>query len=310
MGSFVSLGNKADVSSNDLLAAWRDDPRVTAAALYLESFGNAPKFARFARRFAERKPLLAVLGGRSDGGRRAGLSHTAAAATPAVGVDALFAQAGVISCHGAEDLAETALLLEEQPLPAGPRLGVLSNAGGMGVLAADVRGRARARRTRALRPAARPPLAPRAGHRRHRQPGRRRRRAASPARWPRSPTSCCARGEIDALVVVLVATGVSDSVASMRRIAKVRGAHPALPVVLVPMGGLTPPTRRARRHHHDAQHRRRPCARSHGRRGTPRGSGWPARPPNPSTPRRAERARAVADQLLDGLGARPARAAG
>ena len=80
--TFVSLGNKADVSSNDLLAAWYDDPDVTAAALYLESFGNAAKFARFARRFAERKPLLAVVGGRSAGGSRAGASHTAAAATP------------------------------------------------------------------------------------------------------------------------------------------------------------------------------------------------------------------------------------
>ena len=74
--TFVSLGNKADVSSNDLLAAWYDDPDVTAAALYLESFGNAAKFARFARRFAERKPLLAVVGGRSAGGSRAGrLAH-------------------------------------------------------------------------------------------------------------------------------------------------------------------------------------------------------------------------------------------
>ena len=80
--TFVSLGNKADVSSNDLLAAWYDDPEVTAAALYLESFGNAVKFGRFARRFAERKPLLAVVGGRSTGGQRAGASHTASAASP------------------------------------------------------------------------------------------------------------------------------------------------------------------------------------------------------------------------------------
>ena len=81
---FVSLGNKADVSSNDLLAAWLEDPGVTAAALYLESFGNSAKFARVARRFSERKPLLAVVGGRSGGGQRAGASHTAAAATPSV----------------------------------------------------------------------------------------------------------------------------------------------------------------------------------------------------------------------------------
>lgn len=134
---FVSLGNKADVSSNDLLAAWLDDAGVTAAALYLESFGNAAKFARIARRFSERKPLLAVVGGRSGGGQRAGASHTAAAATPAVRVDALFAQGGVIDCSDADDLAQTALLLEHQPLPMGSRVAVLGNAGGIGVLAAD-----------------------------------------------------------------------------------------------------------------------------------------------------------------------------
>ncbi|MEP6816007.1 MAG: GNAT family N-acetyltransferase [Marmoricola sp.] len=134
---FVSLGNKADVSGNDLLAAWMEDPQVTAAALYLESFGNAPKFARFARAFAERKPLLAVVGGRSSGGRRAGASHTAAAASPSVGVDAMFAQAGVIGCSSVTALADTARLLAEQPLPAGPRLAVIGNVGGLGVLAAD-----------------------------------------------------------------------------------------------------------------------------------------------------------------------------
>ena len=123
--------------SNDLLAAWFDDPGVSAAALYLESFGNARKFARFARRFSERKPLLAVVGGRSTSGRRGGVSHTAAAASSDVAVQALFAQSGVIGCADTDDLAEAALLLTEQPLPAGPRLAVLSNAGGMGILVAD-----------------------------------------------------------------------------------------------------------------------------------------------------------------------------
>jgi acyl-CoA synthetase (NDP forming) len=134
---FVSLGNKADVSSNDLLSAWLEDPAVTAAALYLESFGNAAKFARIGRTFSERKPLLAVMGGRSGSGQRAGASHTAAAATPAVRVDALFAQAGVIACSDADDLAYTALMMTEQPLPGGDRVAVVGNAGGLGVLAAD-----------------------------------------------------------------------------------------------------------------------------------------------------------------------------
>ncbi len=122
--SLVSLGAKVDVSSNDLLAAWGDDDRVTVAALYLESFGNALKFARTARRFAERKPLLAVVGGRQAAG--------------SVGVSALFAQAGVISCRGGADIAEAAAVLTQQPLPHGFRVGVVSNAGGMGVLVADM----------------------------------------------------------------------------------------------------------------------------------------------------------------------------
>jgi acyl-CoA synthetase (NDP forming)/ribosomal protein S18 acetylase RimI-like enzyme len=120
--SFVSLGAKLDVSGNDLLAAWGDDERVTVAALYLESFGNALKFARTARRFASRKPLLAVAGGLSG----------------SEGVAALFAQAGVIPCRGAADIAEAAAVLTQQPLPGGFRVGVVTNAGGMGLLAAGM----------------------------------------------------------------------------------------------------------------------------------------------------------------------------
>uniref|UniRef100_UPI000E1FABF7 GNAT family N-acetyltransferase n=1 Tax=Glycomyces dulcitolivorans TaxID=2200759 RepID=UPI000E1FABF7 len=104
--SFVSLGNKADVSGNDLLSYWYDDPDIKAVALYLESFGNPRKFARLARAVARRKPVLAVKGGRSEPGRRAGKSHTAAAATPDTAVDALFAQAGVIRCDTLEQLPD------------------------------------------------------------------------------------------------------------------------------------------------------------------------------------------------------------
>ncbi len=130
--SFVSLGDKVDVSSNDLLAAWMDDEQVSAAALYLESFGNALKFARTARRFAEQKPLLAVIGGRS----RARQDLTVAS-TVGVGVDALLDQSGVIACQTGAELAETALLLVEQPLPAGLRICIVSNTGGVGALTTD-----------------------------------------------------------------------------------------------------------------------------------------------------------------------------
>ncbi len=237
VASFVSLGNKVDVSSNDLLAAWRDDPRVTAAALYLESFGNAPKFARFARRFAERKPLLAVVGGRSSGGRRAGASHTAAAACPAVAVDALFAQAGVIGCDGADDMAETALLLAEQPLPRGRRIAVLTNAGGTGVLAADaadadgltvpeLSARLRARVARHITGTT--------GTGNPIDTG-----AAVPARDLGAIADLLlGSDEVDAVLVLLVATGANDAVAGMHAVAAVRERHPDKPLLLVPMGGL------------------------------------------------------------------------
>lgn len=130
--TFVSLGDKVDVSSNDLLAAWMDDDAVAAGALYLESFGNALKFARTARRFAEQKPLLAVVGGRSRARQ-----DPAAASTVGVGVDALLDQSGVIACRTGAELAETALLLVEQPLPAGLRVCIVSNTGGVGALTTD-----------------------------------------------------------------------------------------------------------------------------------------------------------------------------
>ncbi|MGZ5366903.1 MAG: bifunctional acetate--CoA ligase family protein/GNAT family N-acetyltransferase [Aeromicrobium sp.] len=137
IASFVSLGNKADVSGNDLIDAWIGDPGVKVAALYLESFGNPLKFARLARRFSERKPLLAIVGGRSAGGKRAGASHTAAAASPSVAIDALFAESGVIGCRSLDELVDAARLLEGGEIPAGRRVGIVSNAGGLGVLAAD-----------------------------------------------------------------------------------------------------------------------------------------------------------------------------
>ena len=134
---FVSLGNKLDVSGNDLLAAWADDPAVRAAALYLESFHDPRKFARVAAVFARQKPLLVAFGGTSSAGLRAGASHTAASATPTRALQALFRTSGVVAVDGVEDLVDTAALLTEQPLPRGARLGILGNAGGLGILAAD-----------------------------------------------------------------------------------------------------------------------------------------------------------------------------
>ncbi|MDN4162057.1 GNAT family N-acetyltransferase [Nocardioides abyssi] len=219
----VSLGEKADVSSNDLLAAWYEDPQVRAAGLYLESFGNAARFARFARRFALRKPLLAVLGGRSrgDGG--------------GVGVDALFAQAGVIGCRSTAELLGVAALLAEQPLPRGARVAVLTNAGGMGALLADAAADAgldlcqpspalqdRLGALVGCRAAATNPIDAGA--------------AGSAEVLGDLLDELLGSGEVDAVAVAPVATGLTDLPAVSAALLDARARHPDLPVVGVPVG--------------------------------------------------------------------------
>ncbi|MDF3048959.1 MAG: Acyl-CoA synthetase [Pseudonocardia sp.] len=137
VSTMVSAGDKYDVSGNDLLLWWHGDDRTRMAVLYLESFGNPRKFSRFARRLARRIPVLTVRSGSSAAGQRAVASHTAATATPRVTRDALFRQAGVLAVDRVDELVELVATLSCQPLPAGPRVAVISNAGGAGVLAAD-----------------------------------------------------------------------------------------------------------------------------------------------------------------------------
>jgi acetyl coenzyme A synthetase (ADP forming)-like protein len=137
VSSFVSVGNKADVSGNDLLQYWETDPGTDVILLYLESFGNPRKFSRIARRVSRRKPIVAVKSGRSSAGVRAASSHTAAMASPDVAVDALFRQTGVIRVDTLDDLFDMALLLASQPLPAGRRVAIVGNSGGPGILATD-----------------------------------------------------------------------------------------------------------------------------------------------------------------------------
>lgn len=137
LSSFVSVGNKADVSGNDLLSYWVEDDATRVIALYLESFGNPRRFARLAPEVARKKPIVAVKSGRSAAGSRAASSHSAALASLDVGVDALFAQAGVIRTGTLEELFDLVALLSSQPIPRGPRVGVVTNAGGPGILLAD-----------------------------------------------------------------------------------------------------------------------------------------------------------------------------
>ena len=137
ISSFASVGNKLDVSSNDMLMWWEQDEQTKLAVLYIESFGNPRKFARTARRVGARMPVLTVHAGRSEAGQQAAASHTAAIATPLVSREALFEQAGIIATPGFGELVEVTALLASQPPPAGRTVAIVSNVGGAGVLAAD-----------------------------------------------------------------------------------------------------------------------------------------------------------------------------
>nr|MBO2476566.1 GNAT family N-acetyltransferase [Bacillota bacterium] len=136
--SFVSVGNKADVSGNDLLQWWEEDEGTKAILLYLESFGNPRRFARLARRVGRRKPIIAVKSGRTPAGQRAAGSHTAALANDDAVVDALFRQSGVIRTRTLQEMFDVAALIAHQPLPKGNRVAILTNAGGPAILCADV----------------------------------------------------------------------------------------------------------------------------------------------------------------------------
>ncbi len=138
VSSFVSVGNKADISGNDLLEYWEEDPQTALIAFYLESFGNPRRFARLARRVGVRKPILAVKSGRTAAGSRAASSHTAALLSASdTTVDALFRQAGVIRADTLGELLDTASLLSAQPLPRGARVAIVTNGGGPGIMCAD-----------------------------------------------------------------------------------------------------------------------------------------------------------------------------
>src|SRR5579859_3122571 len=130
ISSFASVGNKLDVSSNDMLMWWEQDGITKLAVLYIGSFGNPRKFARTARRVGASMPVLAVEAGRSAVGQQAAASHTAAVATPLVSREALYEQAGIITTPGFGALVETAALLASQPVPTGRTVAIVSNVGG------------------------------------------------------------------------------------------------------------------------------------------------------------------------------------
>jgi acetate---CoA ligase (ADP-forming) len=138
LSSFVSMGDKADLSGNDFLRFWEQDPGTDAVLLYLESLGNPRRFGQIARRLTASKPVIAVKSGRTAAGRRAASSHTGALlqASEAT-VDALFDHAGVIRVETLDEQLDVAELLANQPLPSGSRVAIVTNAGGPAISCAD-----------------------------------------------------------------------------------------------------------------------------------------------------------------------------
>jgi len=137
LSTFVSAGNRADVSPNDLVQYWEHDPATKVILLYLESFGNPHNFVRITRRVSAKKPIIVVKSGSTSAGSRAASSHTGAMATSETVTAALFHQTGIIRVNGIEELFDVASLLSNQPLPKGRRLVIVTNGGGPGILAAD-----------------------------------------------------------------------------------------------------------------------------------------------------------------------------
>jgi acyl-CoA synthetase (NDP forming)/GNAT superfamily N-acetyltransferase len=239
ISTFVSLGNKIDVSTNDLLSYWYDDITTQAVALYVESFGNPRRFTWLARALSTRKPILAVKSGRSVGGRRAGTSHTAAAAATDVAVDSLFRQAGVLRMNTLGELLDAARLLTEQPLPAGDRVAIVGNAGGLNILAADAAAAAGLRIVE-LSAALQQELADFAPHLAGASNPVDLGADAPPPAIGQAIRALASSGEADALVVTLVATRTNDLPGALAALTEAADDQPHLPMVAVVVGGDSP----------------------------------------------------------------------
>ena len=137
VSKFISMGNKADISSNDVLEYLRDDESTSVILMYLENFGNPRRFTRIAREVTQLKPVIAVKAARTRAGARAASSHTGALVGLDVATDALFAQCGVIRVDSVQELFDLAMGFSNAPLPRGNRVAVVTNAGGPGIIIAD-----------------------------------------------------------------------------------------------------------------------------------------------------------------------------
>jgi acetyl coenzyme A synthetase (ADP forming)-like protein len=234
ISQFVSMGNKADVSGNDLLEYWENDPSCRVILLYLESLGNPARFMQIARRVGRQKPIAVVKSGRTEAGARAASSHTGALAGLDVAVDALLGQAGVLRTDTMEELFDLAMLLANQPVPAGNRVGILTNAGGPAIMASDAcESRGLAIPTLSERTVAqlRTFLPPEASTKNPVDMIA----SASPASFERALSLLLADGEVDSVIVLFVppiVTQAADVAAAIRR----AGAGAKKPVVTCFMG--------------------------------------------------------------------------
>lgn len=137
LSTFVSVGNKADVTADHLLEYWQEDPSTDVALFYLESFSEPRRLGRIAREVARSKPVVMVKSGRTEAGGRAAGSHTAALAGSDVAVEAFFAQTGIIRAGSLQEMFDLARFLTLEPLPPGRKVAVVTNAGGPSILCAD-----------------------------------------------------------------------------------------------------------------------------------------------------------------------------
>jgi len=235
LSTFVSVGNKADVSGNDLLQYWEQDPDTDVILLYLESFGNPRKFSQIARRIARTKPIIAVKAGRSIAGARAAQSHTGALASSDVVVDALLRQCGVIRTDTMEELFDVTRLLAQQPVPAGRRVAILTNAGGPGILAADACA-ARGLDVTTFLPdtttALRSFLPPAANVTNPVDMIA----TATPEQYERALAAVLADDRVDSVIVIYISPAVTGSEDVARAIVRARSAGSTKPVLAVFMG--------------------------------------------------------------------------
>lgn len=235
VSSFVSLGNKADVSGNDLLQYWLDDDATTVGMLYLESLGNPRKFGRLARRFSRTKPLVVVRGGRSDAAKRVAAGHPTAGASDDALTDTLFAQAGVIGVATLEELFDVGRLLVHQPLPAGRRVAIVGS-GGPGILAADAcvgAGLDVPELSAATQEALRSVLADPVGIANPVDVGA----GASPAQFGQALATVLADPGIDAVLTIFTDPMATDPTGVAAAIARAVAAGPAKPVAATFLGG-------------------------------------------------------------------------